>query len=125
MKLHLIGLLIVCQLISTLTVHAEDKKEIPIGVIIPLTGNTAVYGVEAKRVASLFQDMEFNGFKFNFILEDGKCGVGPEATTAGKYLIDTKKVSKNPHFGPDDSTFNGFEANYWIISISLDLSESN
>ncbi|MES2795822.1 MAG: endonuclease/exonuclease/phosphatase family protein [Bacteroidota bacterium] len=25
-------------------------------------------------------------------------------------LIDTKKVSKNPHFGPDDSTFNGFEA---------------
>lgn len=24
-------------------------------------------------------------------------------------LIDTKKVSKNPHFGPDDSTFNGFE----------------
>jgi ABC-type branched-subunit amino acid transport system substrate-binding protein len=36
--------------------------------------------------------MEVSGFKFNFILEDGKCGVGPEATTAGKYLIETKKV---------------------------------
>ncbi len=92
MKFHLIWHFISILLLSMQNIKAEDTKEIPIGVIIPLTGNTAVYGLEAKRVASIFQDMEVGGFKFNFILEDGKCGVGPEATTAGKYLIDTKKV---------------------------------
>ncbi len=31
MKFHLIGFLIVCQLILALAVHAENTKEIPIG----------------------------------------------------------------------------------------------
>lgn len=73
-------------------VFSDTKLDIPIGVVVPLSGNTALWGVEARKVASIFQEMEFEMYNFKFYLEDGKCGVGPEATTAAKFLMDTKKV---------------------------------
>ncbi len=73
--------------------EAQDQSEIPIGAILPSTGNTANFGFEAIRAIKVFESLQNRkGYKFNFIIEDGHCGIGPNASTAAHYLIGTKKV---------------------------------
>jgi len=78
--------------ISSFFIFAVNSfsETVKIGMVLPLTGNQATYGVDAQRVVSLLAPkgyFEKSGFKFEFILEDGQCGVGNSATTAGHKLI--------------------------------------
>ena len=67
-----------------------------IGVIIPLTGETAVWGEDLKRALPLLE-AELNSrqtaYQFKFLLEDGKCGHENAAITAARKLVTMDKVS--------------------------------
>lgn len=72
---------------------ADEQLEIPIGAILPLTGNTATFSVEATRAIKIFESADYNKkYRFKFILEDGQCGIGSSASTAAHNLIEQKKV---------------------------------
>ncbi|MFN4894446.1 MAG: ABC transporter substrate-binding protein [Pseudomonadota bacterium] len=89
-----------CQLSS---LHAQEpaasstsSKEVKIGVVIPLTGSQAGYGVEAARLFQLLSEepgYQLDGIRFRFIIEDGKCGVGNAPITAAKKLVLVDKVN--------------------------------
>ena len=77
------------------SVPVEDKNPIKIGVILPLTGDAATYGLAGKNVIELaLEEINLdgvNGRKLEFIYEDGKCG-GPDAATAANKLVNLDKV---------------------------------
>lgn len=75
-------------------VYGEKPKVINIGVVLPLTGNTASYGLDPMRTLSILQD-ELNkkdDYKVNFIFEDGRCGSGNATTNAVNKLLNVDKV---------------------------------
>lgn len=81
-------------LLSTIptTLIAETVK---VGVIMPLTGNQAVFGIDAVRMLNIIApdfNLKRKKFTFQFILEDGKCGIGNSASTAANKLIHIDKV---------------------------------
>ncbi|MCB0333216.1 MAG: ABC transporter substrate-binding protein [Bdellovibrionales bacterium] len=83
--------LLLLLLYSTLTL-AETVK---IGLIIPLTGNQSVFGLDAKRALKLIAPngtLEKENYTYSFILEDGQCGVGRSAITAAQKLLNIDKV---------------------------------
>jgi len=72
------------------SVNASAGKEVVVGVVIPLSGSQALYGLEAARLFQLLSEgdgLEQSGPRFKFIVEDGKCGVGSAPITAAKKLV--------------------------------------
>ncbi len=71
----------------------QDTQEIKIGVIIPLTGPTAPYGLETMRAVKVFSSLPpSEKIHYKFLLEDGQCGQGNSAITAAKKLLEQDKV---------------------------------
>lgn len=74
---------------------AADQVEVKIGVILPLSGNTAIYGAEAMRAIEILKQPEYNSdprYKFVYEIQDGACGIGNSSITAAQHLIN-KNVS--------------------------------
>ena len=101
MTLHhkLSGILCVCALSAVALVRtrlmAEERPIVPIGVIAPLSGGSADRGEEIVRTLKLFESFYLQKgtrYRYRFILEDGKGGLGNFATTAARKLIDVDKV---------------------------------
>ena len=70
-------------------------QEINLGIIAPLTGESAYYGNDLARVSRMLVD-EFNeqsSVKVNLVLEDGKCGAGNAAMSAAKKLVEVNKIA--------------------------------
>jgi ABC-type branched-subunit amino acid transport system substrate-binding protein len=71
------------------------RETVKIGAIVPLIGGLARRGQDISR---LFQILEpklnaaSRRFRYQFIVEDGKCGLGSDATTAAIKLINFDKV---------------------------------
>ena len=82
--------------LSVTTAYADLEKElVKIGVIIPLSGAHSIYGQDAKILTSLIADdlsEASKKYKYEFILEDGNCGVGNNASTATKKLVNINRV---------------------------------
>src|SRR5260221_14295623 len=82
-------------LLLTKAACADEPIEVPIGVIGPLTGETAVWGTDFARVTELLEE-DFNKaqvkYHFHFIREDGKCGAGSAAIPAAKKLVSIDKI---------------------------------
>jgi len=93
MKKILLLLLCICTL-SPLVLIAE-RQEVKVGVIIPLTGGAVRRGADGLNAIKLWEQKvnRLPGkYTYKFIVEDGQCGVGSAATTAGKKLIHIDKV---------------------------------
>lgn len=76
-------------------VMSTDVKTYRIGVIAPLTGDAAAYGVEMQRVWDYELDKinrEADGYQIDLIIEDGKCD-GGASVTAFQKLTDVDGVS--------------------------------
>lgn len=72
-----------------------SAETVKIGVILPLTGNQAVYGIDAQRAVDLLAPdgvLQRGNYNFKFILEDGQCGVGNSAVTAAHKLINVDRA---------------------------------
>lgn len=72
-----------------------EKVEIKIGVIVPLTGSTDVYGAEARRMIELLNpsiNSRSSKYRYKFIFEDGRCGAGNAAITAAQKLLEIDRV---------------------------------
>ncbi len=70
-------------------------EEVKIGIIMPLTGNQAVFGVDAKRMLDIIApngSLKRQDTAFTFHVEDGQCGIGNSASTAANKLIYINKV---------------------------------
>lgn len=96
--LSFIGLLVFlfCFQVSHVA-HSQTvvKTPIRIGVIIPLTGGLASRGEDMTGMASVlkpFLDQKSTKYTYEFIFEDGKCGVGNAPTSAAMKLININKV---------------------------------
>ncbi len=65
------------------------REEVKIGVILPLSGNSAVYSIDAQPILSLLQD-KFNNqsskYQYKLIFEEGQCGTGNYSINAAKKL---------------------------------------
>jgi branched-chain amino acid transport system substrate-binding protein len=75
---------------------AKLPETLKIGVVAPLSGDAAAYGVELQRilsyqVANLNKTLESKGTKVELIYEDGKC-TGAEAASAFQKLTDIDGV---------------------------------
>lgn len=78
---------------SFLSIKITSAEEINIGVILPLTGPTAEWGIEANRALDIFRRTKIEGIdKINFEVEDGKCGQGNSAVSSIQHLIANKRV---------------------------------
>lgn len=76
--------------------EAAPKEPIKIGVLLPLTGDGAVYGEPARNVYQLAVDEinaagGVNGQQLMLVIEDGKCN-GKDATSAAQKLINVDQV---------------------------------
>jgi branched-chain amino acid transport system substrate-binding protein len=63
---------------------------IHIGVIAPLTGSNADRGTEITRVVNLYAKIANDRqgkYKYEFTIDDGKCGLGSSATTIAQKFI--------------------------------------
>lgn len=72
-----------------------EQPTVKIGMILPLSGNTSLYGEDAKRAVKIIESKINHStarFRYEFQLEDGKCGQGNSAITAVKKLIDLDKI---------------------------------
>jgi branched-chain amino acid transport system substrate-binding protein len=72
------------------------QKQFNIGMIVPLTGDGASYGTNAKEIALMLQkdlnaDNGIGGRQVNFIFEDGQCE-SENARTSAEKLINQDKV---------------------------------
>lgn len=88
---RLVLLLMALCLLGGRLAHASDARpEVTIGVVIPLTGPLAVYGVEPKRVIQTFEKSALlarSKYRYRFVFEDGQCGAGSASATAAQKLI--------------------------------------
>ncbi len=78
-------------------IAAKEMKIYKIGVIAPLTGDAASYGVEMQhvldyRLDEINREGESKGQKFELVLEDGKCD-GAASATAFQKLTDIDGIS--------------------------------
>ncbi len=94
--LGLIVLVLVVWGIQKSTSDTDSDGSIKVGIIAPLTGPAAAYGVEGKNSVVLALD-EINskggikGKKIEYIIEDGKCDA-PTALSAWNKLVSLDKV---------------------------------
>jgi branched-chain amino acid transport system substrate-binding protein len=76
--------------------NTASGSTIKIGVILPLTGNGAVYGEPAQKTVQLAADQinaagGINGKQIQLIIQDGQC-TGQGGTNAAQQLVDTQGV---------------------------------
>lgn len=72
-------------------------QTIKVGVIMPLSGDAAAYGEEAKRIfdfelPKINEEFISKGYQFELVYEDGKCN-GAESVTAFNKLTDINNIS--------------------------------
>ncbi len=75
---------------------AANGNTVKIGVVIPLSGDAAAFGLEVQRVLDaelplLNELYAEEGYRFELVYEDGKCS-GPEAGNAFQKLTDVDDV---------------------------------
>jgi|GEM_PF-4621632 len=71
------------------------KVEVRIGVIMPLTGSTASFTTDARRMIELMTPLinsRSGAYSYRFIIEDGMCGTGSAPITAAKKLVEIDNV---------------------------------
>lgn len=86
---------IFCFLLFCSTVFAQEAEVVKIGLIIPLTGGLATRGTDVTKFLPLLQDhLNRSGktYRYEFLVEDGKCGSGNAATSAAMKFINIDKV---------------------------------
>jgi len=99
-----IWLVVLILIVGGLVVYGNkggEKKEvvkepIKIGVMVPLTGDAAVYGEPARNIYSIAveeinADGGIDGRPIELVIEDSKCN-GKDATSAAQKLINVDKV---------------------------------
>lgn len=72
-----------------------DREIIKIGVIIPLSGGQTVFGVDAERAIRLLKETlprSNKKYDYEFLVEDGRCGIGNSTINAAQKLINVEKV---------------------------------
>ena len=81
---------------SVCLVYAQEQKPIvKIAVIAPLTGGLAKRGQDISNMIEILEPHLNNSgkrYKYQFLLDDGRCGAGNAATTIAKKLIHLDKV---------------------------------
>ena len=93
----LVVIVIILFVVVFVSRNTSQANEIKIGLISPLTGQSAVYG-EPSRNAAVLAAEEINqkggilGKKVNLVIEDGKCD-GTTTASATHKLIDIDHVS--------------------------------
>ena len=75
---------------------AEERRELRLGFIGPLSGDIAAYGQDERNAVQLaLEDLETRkslpGYKLSVIFEDGRCN-GKDASVAAQKLINIDKV---------------------------------
>lgn len=84
-------------LLAVASVEAHEKRmEIRIGIIAPLTGGLAERGVDIQRTIELmtpYLNRRSEKYKFRFIIDDGKCGIGNSSTTIANKFIHVDRVT--------------------------------
>ena len=66
------------------------RTPVRIGVIAPLTGGNAERGAEITRTIRIYEDLLKNQskkFLFQFVIDDGKCGLGSASSTIAQKFI--------------------------------------
>lgn len=101
LKIGLISLVLALLMILATTTYEgfivkDNKQEIIVGFIGPLSGFGTIWGFEQQNAMRLAVDEindagGINGKKLNVVYEDGKCE-GKEAVTAAQKLIQVDKV---------------------------------
>jgi branched-chain amino acid transport system substrate-binding protein len=86
----------VTEAVNKVSTVSADQKPFVIGMIVPLTGDGASYGTNAKEIALMLQkDLNATGGignrQVDFIFEDGQC-TGENALMAAQKLINQDKV---------------------------------
>lgn len=76
--------------------EASPKEPIKIGVMVPLTGDAAVYGEPGRNIYFLAAEEinasgGINGSNIEFVVEDSKCN-GKDATSVAQKLVNIDKV---------------------------------
>ncbi|MEZ4754966.1 MAG: ABC transporter substrate-binding protein [Bdellovibrionota bacterium] len=97
MKIFLnIVFIVICLLFAAnLQAQQSEKILVKIGLIIPLSGAHSIYGEDAKNLTSFIAgDLSAlsKKYKYEFVLEDGNCGVGNAASTATQKLVNIDGV---------------------------------
>ena len=67
-----------------------------IGVVVPLTGDSANLGEDISRTIALVQEhlqSEQLRYRYKFVIENGTCGIGNSAVTSTQKLVSIEKVS--------------------------------
>ena len=81
---------------SACVAQAVPSKElVKIGVIVPLTGGQAYAGDDITKLLGVMQERLNHAskkYEYQFILDDGKCGVGSAAASIANKLISVDKV---------------------------------
>ncbi len=84
------------SLLSSATSLAQEHKEVvKIGVIIPLTTGQATRGEDIRRMLEILQEhfsTKSKKYSFEFLIDDGKCGLGNSATTIAMKFVNVDKI---------------------------------
>lgn len=95
MRSLLCFILIYGAFLAVRPVLSADRELVRIGVVAPLTGTMANWAADVvrfnTRIAEYFSARS-SRFRYQFVLEDGQCGVGNAAITAGHKLITTERI---------------------------------
>jgi ABC-type branched-subunit amino acid transport system substrate-binding protein len=73
----------------------KELSPVKIGVIVPLTGGLALRGDDISKLLTILKshlDSSSLAYKYEFLIEDGKCGDGSTTTSAAMKLINYDKV---------------------------------
>ena len=87
--------ILTCLLLFMLPAQGWAEEEVKIGVIAPLTGGLADRGEEIRRTVEVFQLFYLakpSRYRYQFLIEDGKNGLGNSATSAAHKFIDIDGV---------------------------------
>lgn len=74
---------------------SKELNTVKIGVIVPLTGGLAFRGDDVVKLLTILKshlDTSSLSHKYEFIIEDGKCGAGSTTTSAAMKLINFDRV---------------------------------
>lgn len=93
----LVAAFIVITLLSLATCKKKETKEVKIGIVAPITGEAATFGISTKKGAILYFDAVndsggIDGMMINYTVQDDK-GDPAEGANAYSKLIDQDKVS--------------------------------
>jgi branched-chain amino acid transport system substrate-binding protein len=77
------------------TCALAEVPDLPIGVIVPLTGGLAERGQSIARLSE-FMAVRLNArqhkYRYRFVIDDGKCGIGNGAVSAANKFIYVDKI---------------------------------